>query len=836
MKTIHVLFDELTKPMAPVHTSTGLEPVLLTPRQICLGLIQDLVPVAPYVSPINKDLDIFFNRSGTPSSTTIDQDAPSTSYSPSSSVVLPPISHQVEPENVKTGMDEACWFEAMQEETYEFNRLQNKARLVAKRYRQEEDINFEDSFALVAWIEAIRIFITNAVSKNMIMYQMDVKTAFLNNKLKEEVYVSQPKVFIDPAHPTHVYHLKKSLYGLKQAPRACYNTLSRFLLDNKFSKGVVDPTYQAKRIKKNLEAIKQVFWYLRRTINWELWYPKDTAIAVTAYADANHAGCQDTRRNNMANENVPALDPTRSNDQILPFPAWLDEDWFILDVNLLRETLEISLIDQDHQFVTPPSGKTSGFNMPRYPVLQILWGIITRTNVDYAKLIIHNIHQRSLSLLNLAEDDLSLGNLKKTKPSPTKKSSKGKVQKIHKGKTHLKLIDEDEEIHHEPEPQGEDEDYDLNQAIQMSLETFQAHGQALVSGVAIREQVEEDDAFTNIVRDTPSPAYAKTRADRDFTTSTTNTKVLYAKDVQAPQSSAWKTYDTRKAPSNSSKQKSVPHSEQPIKEVPVLDDVNISNSEDTNTAHLPKIKTRPDWLNAVPEEDKPKTPEPDWIIPLNDLSETKNNKASALASSYQDPDEYKILWQTGNISHRVVPNMSKPLPLGGPPGQVTIQPQFFFNKDLEYLVTGSKERRSDLSIFKLKAAYYPHFRLEEPVPSLWIEIKQEYDISATYVSHTGGLNERNSASLDIVPAQIVAGYNEYKISKDDFKNLHPNDFENLYLLHLQGQINHLSGADKVHLFNAVNLWIRNIVIKKRMEDLQLRIKSYQAKLNLTQLD
>ncbi|GKD72562.1 hypothetical protein Tco_1330844, partial [Tanacetum coccineum] len=81
-----------------------------------------------------------------------------------------------------------------------------------------------------------------------------------------------------------------------------------------------------------------------------------------------------------------------------------------------------------------------------------------------------------------------------------------------------------------------------------------------------------------------------------------------------------------------------------------------------------------------------------------------------------------------------------------------------------------------------------------------------------------------------------AGYNEYKISEADFKNLHPNDFEDLYLLHLQGKLNHLSGANKVHLFNVVNLWIRNIVIRKRVEDLQLGVESYQTKLNLTQPD
>ncbi|GKC04828.1 putative reverse transcriptase domain-containing protein [Tanacetum coccineum] len=120
--------------------------------------------------------------------------------------------------------------------------LKNKARLVAKGYRQEEGLNFEESFAPVTRLEAIRIFLANAASKNMTVYQMDVKTAFLNGELKEEVYVSQPEVFVNPDHPHHIYRLKKSLYGLKQAPRAWYDTLSKFLLAQGFSKGVVDPT------------------------------------------------------------------------------------------------------------------------------------------------------------------------------------------------------------------------------------------------------------------------------------------------------------------------------------------------------------------------------------------------------------------------------------------------------------------------------------------------------------------------------------------------------------------------------------------------------------------
>ncbi|GJW99222.1 retrovirus-related pol polyprotein from transposon TNT 1-94, partial [Tanacetum coccineum] len=120
--------------------------------------------------------------------------------------------------------------------------LKNKARLVARGYRQEEGIDFEESFASVARLEAIRIFLAFAAHMNMVVYQMDVKTAFLSGNLWEEVYVSQPDGFVDPDNPNHVYKLKKTLYGLKQAPRAWYDMLSSFQISQDFSKGSVDPT------------------------------------------------------------------------------------------------------------------------------------------------------------------------------------------------------------------------------------------------------------------------------------------------------------------------------------------------------------------------------------------------------------------------------------------------------------------------------------------------------------------------------------------------------------------------------------------------------------------
>nr|GEZ91070.1 integrase, catalytic region, zinc finger, CCHC-type, peptidase aspartic, catalytic [Tanacetum cinerariifolium] len=131
-------------------------------------------------------------------------------------------------ETYKEALTQAYWIEAMQEELNEFERL------------EEEGIDFEESFAPVARLESIRIFLAYAAHKNMVVYQMDVKTAFLNGNLREEVYVSQPDGFVDPDNPNHVYKLKKVLYGLKQAPRAWYDMLSSFLLSQDFSKDVDD--------------------------------------------------------------------------------------------------------------------------------------------------------------------------------------------------------------------------------------------------------------------------------------------------------------------------------------------------------------------------------------------------------------------------------------------------------------------------------------------------------------------------------------------------------------------------------------------------------------------
>ncbi|GJU29739.1 retrovirus-related pol polyprotein from transposon TNT 1-94 [Tanacetum coccineum] len=447
---------------------SSLEPVLydMTPATPSPGPIPNPPPSAPFVPPSRHEWDLVFQpvfyeffsplasiaspvpveeasapveSTGSPSSTTIDQDAPSPSTSqttpqsqsqtitlcaedeshdlefahmsndPYFSIPIPETiseessssdvirtsvhsdalisEHLIEPKTYKHALTQSCYIEAMQEELHEFERLE--ARLVARGYRQEEGIYFEESFAPVAILEVVRIFLTFAAHMNMIVYQMDVKTAFLNGILREEVYISQPDRFVGPDNPNHMYKLKKALYGLKHAPRAWYDLLSSFLLSQGFYKGTVDPTlfitkkgkdillisqsprgiflnqskyaleslkkygmescdpvdtpmvekskldedtqgkavdpthyrgmvgtlmyltssrpdlvyavcmcarYQARPTEKHLHAVKRIFRYLRGTVNRGLWYSKDSAIALTAFADADHAGCQDTRR------------------------------------------------------------------------------------------------------------------------------------------------------------------------------------------------------------------------------------------------------------------------------------------------------------------------------------------------------------------------------------------------------------------------------------------------------------------------------------------------------------------------------------------------------------
>ncbi|GJX98197.1 retrovirus-related pol polyprotein from transposon TNT 1-94 [Tanacetum coccineum] len=260
----------------------------------------------------------------------------------------------MEPKNIKEAMTDPAWIESMQEELLQFKRLDVWVLVhvpdIIKSltgYCQEEEIDFVESFASVARMEAIMIFLAYAAHKSFIVFQMDVKTAFLHDSLKEDVYMCQPEGFIDADHPSHVYKLKKELYGLKQAPKAWYDELSTFLLQNHFFKGTIDltlfirhfdddilvvqvnvddiifgsthpsdPVGTPMEIKDKLDLDQNrspvdatkyhnmigslmdltIFRYLWGTINTGLWYTKASGFELTGFSDADYLGSLSTAK------------------------------------------------------------------------------------------------------------------------------------------------------------------------------------------------------------------------------------------------------------------------------------------------------------------------------------------------------------------------------------------------------------------------------------------------------------------------------------------------------------------------------------------------------------
>ncbi|GJS04411.1 retrovirus-related pol polyprotein from transposon TNT 1-94 [Tanacetum coccineum] len=251
-ETVHVAFDELTEGLTSVQTSSGLAPQQMTSVQNSTELELTALQSGRSRSALDtsdSDDETLFDH--VDSNVFDTHNAPETdseaSHSNSVNIDVTP-NNQLPHSPLK-------WIFKIKLDEYG-DVLKNKARLVAKGYRQEAGIDFEESFAPVARLEAIRLFIAHAASMNMVIFQMDVKTAFLNGELNEVVYVSQPEGFVDPEHPSHVYRLKKALYGLKQAPRAWYDKLSAFLIKSGFTKGVVDPTLFTRKTGKHLLLVQ----------------------------------------------------------------------------------------------------------------------------------------------------------------------------------------------------------------------------------------------------------------------------------------------------------------------------------------------------------------------------------------------------------------------------------------------------------------------------------------------------------------------------------------------------------------------------------------------------
>ncbi|GKD83860.1 hypothetical protein Tco_1350699 [Tanacetum coccineum] len=338
---------------------------------------------------------------------------------------------------------------------------------------------------------------------------------------------------------------------------------------------------------------------------------------------------------------------------------------------------------------------------------------------------------------------------------------------------------------------------------------------------------------------------------------------------------AWTTSDTRyKSTGVSAGQDSSPIDSMMNDDSIPDEQVQLTDNVDTRNDHLPKADTRKDWWKPLPEEERPATPEPTWTIPSSNVSDVENNWATALFSTYATPAKNSLLAKTRDMMtflnwyccqmkecHKMLTDqvdwtnpkedqvridVNQPPPLGVPLGHVTIHTQFVFNKDLEYLRYGNKGSRPALSISKMKAASYPDFGLELLVPEqMWIDDVCTYDISAKYgISHWWFNRQKfyidrhdypsrrkevrtHMRFLSVVSIKVYSRYGydylreivlrrgdfqEHTIAEKYFKNMYPNDFEDLNVLLLQGHLDHLPGFDKHMLSTAVKLWTRNLVI------------------------
>ncbi|GKC42953.1 hypothetical protein Tco_1060675 [Tanacetum coccineum] len=313
----------------------------------------------------------------------------------------------------------------------------------------------------------------------------------------------------------------------------------------------------------------------------------------------------------------------------------------------------------------------------------------------------------------------------------------------------------------------------------------------------------------------PPPPLSTNQSDQSKSTAAPSS----SKTAASAEYTAWTTTDSRLKPS-----------------------VYSSDDEDIRHDRILKVNLKQDWWKPLSGEDRPAIPEPAWSIPSSDLLLPTNNWASALASTYAPSPENSLLAQTGNMETFID---CKPLPLGGPQGQVTIQFDFFFNKDLEYLRYGSKGSRPALSISKIKAAYYPDVGLEQIVPDqMWIEEECKYNVAAMYGishwwfqrqrlyidrhtsegNHRGVRTHMRILSVVIIEVFSLYGYDymkkivlrradlqEHIIAERDFKYLYPIDFEDRYLLNLQGHLNHLPPKDKKILTTADKYGVQMIM-------------------------
>ncbi|GJZ83053.1 putative ribonuclease H-like domain-containing protein, partial [Tanacetum coccineum] len=227
--------------------------------------------------------------------------------------------------------------------------IRNKARLVAQWYTQEEGIDYDEVFAPVARIEAIRLFLAYASFKDFMVYQMDVKSAFLYGKIKEEVYVCQPPGFEDPDFPDRVYKVEKALYGLHQAPRAWSMIGSLMYLtsqdqNNQFVQLCACARYQVNPKVSHLYAVKRIFMYLKGQLKLGLWYLKDSPFNLVAYTDSDYARASLDRKSTIGGKAKKSV-------------RLMMEKLFGMELELILTTIKVKTINEEVQLHAIVDGK-----------------------------------------------------------------------------------------------------------------------------------------------------------------------------------------------------------------------------------------------------------------------------------------------------------------------------------------------------------------------------------------------------------------------------------------------------------------------------------------------
>nr|GEU33758.1 retrovirus-related Pol polyprotein from transposon TNT 1-94 [Tanacetum cinerariifolium] len=720
METIHVEFDELTM-MASEQYDSGPELQLMTPGTISSGLVQNPSSLTPHVLPTTKDCEILFqpmfneyflpppkvvsyvlsvialvneNTTCTPSSTFIDQDAPSASTLPKSTETQSPFISQDKFRGV----------------------LKNKERLVAKGFRQDEGNDFKEFSAPVSRIEAIRIFVANVAIKNMTIYQMHVKTTFLNGELCEEVYVSQPEGFVDQDNLTHVYKLKKALYGLNQAPRKLM-FISKGKDMQKYGMSILD-------VMMN-DDIKNSDAYL-------------TYLALSTGTEVPKKGREGQEKARRVHETHESLvtEKNATNEEIQSRPA---------GVVIGIPTLTVSTKEK-----SDPPQKLKG-------EIETLSSDDERTESDKEK-------------AKSEKDDEVTADEGNDDEESTKTRNLVKKCVMQKRKRHRDDKDEDPSAYFEKKKQKRkrkdfEPSKDKEKPVSSTKGKTQPKPSSTDKSVTVEETVHDDAMETNqpvdVEKDVVNVADEQPQDDVD------PNQDMSTWFKQPPK------LDTLAA-----------------KDLAEFDDLMGSTIDFSNFVkhHLKKDKITKANLQG----------------PVFKL--LKGTCKSSIELEYHLEQRYLIFsdhmdW-TNPEGDRYPYDLRKPLPLQGPPGHLTIPVDFFFNNDLEYLKIGNKERKYTTTITKTKAS----------------RVKVDKQIGYGHLE-------------EIVVRRVA--HKEYMFKEGDFPRLHLNDIKDMLLLHGLNKLFNLLRNDIVDLVSALCMFTRSLVIKKRAEDVQLGVDSYQKTLNIT---